>query len=149
MAGEVTHHTAAVNGIKLHWVAAGSGPPVFLLHDFPEFWYAWRHQIPAPAGRYTVIAPDLRGYGHSGKPPDGHDKRTMATGSRDLAALPGCRRIAVVGHDRGARVGLRLTRDHPTLVARLAVPDCAHLPHEERPGAVNRELLDFLRDWAG
>ena len=46
MAAELTHHTAAVNGIRLHWVAAGSGPPVFLLHRFPEFWYAWRHQIP-------------------------------------------------------------------------------------------------------
>lgn len=123
MAAELTHHTADVNGITLHWVAAGSGPPVFLLHGFPEFWYAWRYQIPVLAVRYTVIAPDLRGYGYSDKPPVGYDKRTMATDIQELAKLLGYPRIAVVGHDRGARVGLRLARDHPALVSRLAVLD--------------------------
>jgi pimeloyl-ACP methyl ester carboxylesterase len=138
MPAELTHHTAPVNGITLHWVAAGSGPPVFLLHGFPEFWYAWRHQIPVLAERYTVIAPDLRGYGYSGKPPAGYDKRTMATDIQELAGLLGYHRIAVAGHDRGAQVGLRLARDHPALVSRLA-----------QPGAVNRELLAFLNGWDG
>ena len=123
MASEFRHQTADVNGIRLHWVVAGSGPPVFLLHGFPEFWYAWRHQIPALSERYTVVAPDLRGYGYSDKPAGGYDKRTMAADVKELAALLGYRQIAVVGHDRGARVGLRLARDHPSLVARLAVLD--------------------------
>ncbi len=122
-AAGLTHHTAGVNGIRLHWVSAGSGPPVFLLHGFPEFWYAWRHQIPVLADRYTVVAPDLRGYGYTSKPLAGYDKRTMANDIRGLASLLGYRRIAVIGHDRGARVGLRLAKDHPGLVARLAVLD--------------------------
>src|ERR1700692_2005902 len=59
----VTHHTARLNGITQHWVIAGDGPPVYLLHGFSETWFAWRKQIPVLAERYTVIAPDLPGYG--------------------------------------------------------------------------------------
>lgn len=117
------HHSAQVNGIRLHWVSAGHGPPVYLLHGFPEFWYAWRHQIPALAQRYQVIAPDLRGYGYSGKPADGYDKRTMAGDIAELARRLEHDRIAVVGHDRGARVALRLAKDHPDRLDRLAVLD--------------------------
>ena len=96
---------------------------MFLLHGFPEFWYAWRHQIPALARRYTVLAPDLRGYGYSEKPYQGYDKRTMATDIRELAARLGFGRFALVGHDRGARVALRLAKDAPETVSRLAVLD--------------------------
>jgi len=71
----VTHHTAAVNGIRMHYADAGQGPPVFLLHGFPETWFGWRKQIPALAQRYRVIVPDLRGYGDTEKPPTGYDKR--------------------------------------------------------------------------
>ena len=62
----VTHHTARLNEITQHWVSAGDGPPVYLLHGFPETWYGWRKQIPALAERYTVIAPDLRGLTRGG-----------------------------------------------------------------------------------
>src|ERR1700722_20950324 len=99
----VTHHTARLNGITQHWVISGDGPPVYLLHGFPETWFAWRKQIPVLAERYTVIAPDLRGYGDTEKPAFGYDKRTMA---KDLAALMdhlGHKRAPVVGRDRGAR----------------------------------------------
>ena len=119
----VAHHTAQVNEIDLHYVTAGSGPPVFLLHGFPKFWYAWRHQIPALSERFTVVAPDLRGYGYSQKPATGYDKRTMATDIRELARHLGFERIALVGHDRGARVGLRFARDFPEMLDRLAVLD--------------------------
>jgi pimeloyl-ACP methyl ester carboxylesterase len=61
----IRHHTAEVNGIRMHYVEAGQGPPLLLLHGFPETWYAWRHQIPVLAEHYHVIAPDLRGYGHT------------------------------------------------------------------------------------
>lgn len=74
----VQHHTANVNGLKMHYVEAGEGPPVLLFHGFPETWFCWRHQIPALAVRYRVIAPDLRGYGETSKPESGYDKRTMA-----------------------------------------------------------------------
>ena len=119
----VAHHTAQVNEIDLHYVTAGSGPPVFLLHGFPEFWYAWRHQIPVLSERFTIVAPDLRGYGYSQKPATGYDKRTMATDIRELARHLGFERIALVGHDRGARVGLRFARDYPEMLDRLAVLD--------------------------
>jgi pimeloyl-ACP methyl ester carboxylesterase len=103
----ITHHTIRANGIRQHYREAGSGPPVVLLHGFPETGYAWRHQIPALGPRYRVIAPDLRGYGETDKPASGYDKRTMA---QDLVALLdglGIDRIALVGHDRGARVASR------------------------------------------
>ena len=66
-----THRQATVNGVRLHYVEAGdpAGPLVLLLHGFPGFWYCWRHQIPAlAAAGFRVVAPDLRGYGRSGKP---------------------------------------------------------------------------------
>src|SRR6266478_334308 len=63
------HHQATVNGVRLHFVEAGTGPLVVLLHGFPEFWYSWRHQIPALASAgFRVLAPDLRGYNESDKP---------------------------------------------------------------------------------
>ncbi|MCE7011987.1 alpha/beta hydrolase [Kibdelosporangium philippinense] len=119
----ITHHTAVLNGIRQHWVSAGAGPPVYLLHGFPEMWFGWRKQIPVLAERYTVIAPDLRGYGATDKPAAGYDKRTMAA---DLLALMdhlGHDRIALVGHDRGARVATRFAKDHPHRLHRLAVVD--------------------------
>ncbi|MFE6867285.1 alpha/beta fold hydrolase [Kitasatospora sp. NPDC057692] len=119
----ITHHTAELNGIRQHWVSAGEGPPVYLLHGFPETWYGWRKQIPVLAERFTVIAPDLRGYGDTEKPASGYDKRTMAN---DVAALMdhlGHERIALVGHDRGARVGTRFAKDHRDRIDRFAALD--------------------------
>ena len=80
----LTHHTREVNDLKVHYVEAGEGLPVILLHGFPETWYAWRKQIPALAEKYRLIVPDLRGYGETAKPASGYDKRTMA---RDLYEL--------------------------------------------------------------
>jgi haloacetate dehalogenase len=117
--------TATVNGIRLHYALEGSGPLVVLLHGWPQTWYCWRKLIPALAGAgHTVLVPDLRGYGHSDKPPSGYDKRTMAEDVRALADHLGHRRIALLaGHDRGARVAHRYALDHPAEVERLAVLD--------------------------
>ncbi|MGH9023356.1 MAG: alpha/beta fold hydrolase, partial [Acidimicrobiia bacterium] len=123
MASEMTHHTTSVNGIKVHYVRAGEGPPVLLLHGFPETWYAWRKQIPVLAEKYTVIAPDLRGYGETDKPTSGYDKRTMATDARELMRSLGYSKIALVGHDRGARVGTRFAKDFRDDIDRLVVMD--------------------------
>jgi haloacetate dehalogenase len=119
----VTHHTAHLNGIKQHWVSAGGGPPVYLLHGFPETWYGWRKQIPVLAERFTVIAPDLRGYGDTEKPACGYDKRTMANDVIALMDHLGHRRIALVGHDRGARVGTRFAKDHRDRIDRFVAMD--------------------------
>lgn len=117
----ITHHTAVLNGIKQHWVAAGEGPPVYLLHGFPETWFAWRKMIPALAEHYTVIAPDLRGYGATEKPFSGYDKRTMANDTIALMDHLGHDKISLVGHDRGARVGTRFAKDHRDRIDRLVV----------------------------
>ena len=73
MAVELAHHRLEANGLKQHYVEAGSGPPVILLHGFPETWYAWRHQIPVLGQHYRLIVPDLRGYGATEKPAAGYD----------------------------------------------------------------------------
>jgi haloacetate dehalogenase len=117
------HHTVKANGIRQHYIDAGEGSPVVLLHGFPETSFAWRHQIPVLSNLFRVIAPDLRGYGQSEKPASGYDKRTMA---HDLAALLdrlGIDSVALVGHDRGARVATRFAKDHPDRVDRLVVMD--------------------------
>jgi haloacetate dehalogenase len=119
----VAHHTATVNGIRMHYVTAGEGPPVYLLHGFPETWFGWRKQIPVLAERFKVVAPDLRGYGASSKPATGYDKRTMANDIIALMDHLGHERIALVGHDRGARVSTRFAKDHPDRLDRLAILD--------------------------
>ncbi|MGH7265324.1 MAG: alpha/beta fold hydrolase [Candidatus Rokuibacteriota bacterium] len=117
------HRTARVNGIRMHYVVEGSGPPVVLLHGWPQTWYCWRKIIPTLARRYTVLAPDLRGYGDSDKPSTGYDKRTMASDVHELARGLGHARIRLVGHDRGARVAHRYALDHEDAVERLALLD--------------------------
>ncbi|MCY3849713.1 MAG: alpha/beta hydrolase [Acidimicrobiaceae bacterium] len=112
-----------MNDIRLHCVTAGSGPPVVLLHGWPETWFAWRKQIPVLAEHYSLIVPDLRGYGDSDKPASGYDKRQMADDVSKLCRQLGHDRVAVVGHDRGARVAARWAKDEPDVVDRLVVMD--------------------------
>ena len=111
------------NGIRQHVVEAGDGPPVILLHGFPETGYAWRFQIPVLAERYRVIVPDLRGYGETEKPATGYDKRNMALDIRELMRELNIGKVALVGHDRGARVATRFAKDFPDLLDRLVVMD--------------------------
>ncbi len=117
------HHTAHVNGLRMHYVEAGEGPPVILLHGFPETWFCWRHQVPELAQRYRVIVPDLRGYGNTEKPTSGYDKRTMARDIFELMQHCGVSRVAMIGHDRGARVATRFAKDYPAVIDRLVVMD--------------------------
>ncbi|MEU6641211.1 alpha/beta hydrolase [Saccharomonospora sp. NPDC046836] len=112
-----------VNGIRMHYRRAGEGPPVVLLHGWPQTSYCWRELIDPLARDHTVIAPDLRGYGRTDKPPHGYDKRTMAADVAALVTTLGFERVSVAGHDRGGRVGHRWGLDRPDQVARLAVLD--------------------------
>jgi haloacetate dehalogenase len=134
----VQHHTVQANGIKQHYLSAGQGPTVVLLHGFPETSYAWRHQMPALAAHYRVLAPDLRGYGDTEKPASGYDKRTMANDLRELLRVLGIERIALVGHDRGARVATRFAKDYPDLLDRLVVMD--NVPTRIVAKAMNAEI---------
>lgn len=120
---EIKHHTLTANGIRQHFLEAGEGAPVVLLHGFPETSFAWRYQIPVLGRHYRVIAPDLRGYGETDKPAGGYDKRNMARDLRELLRALDIDRIALVGHDRGARVATRFAKDYPEVVDRLVVMD--------------------------
>src|SRR6516162_6304398 len=109
--------------LRLHAVSGGGGPPLLLIHGWPQTWYAWRLVMPALARDFTVIVPDQRGTGLSGKPQDGYDTGTLAA---DLAALMdalGHGRFAVFGHDTGMWIGYALAADHPGRVAALAVAE--------------------------
>jgi haloacetate dehalogenase len=114
---------AIVNGIRVHYQLAGQGPPVVLLHGWPQTSYMWRLIMPMLAARFTLIAPDLRGYGLTDKPAHGYDKRTMASDMRALVHVLGFDRISLVGHDRGARVAHRYALDYPDEVAGAAFLD--------------------------
>ncbi|MEU0869857.1 alpha/beta fold hydrolase [Nocardia brasiliensis] len=120
---EISRGVATVNGIHMHYRRAGSGSALVLLHGWPQTGYCWRRVLPALAERHTVIAPDLRGYGHTDKPTTGYDKRTMAADVAALLESLGFDTAAVVGHDRGARVAHRWALDRPDQVTKLAVLD--------------------------
>ena len=119
------HHTAFANGQRIHYVREGEGPPVVLLHGWPQTWYMWRKIIPALADHYTVLAPDLRGFGQSSKPLDGYDKRTVAVDIRELVRGLGFERVALVGHDMGGPTAYAYACAHPEEVTRLAILDVA------------------------
>lgn len=125
---EFTRSTIAVDGVAINVVYGGDGPPVLLLHGYPQSHAMWHRVAPALAEQFTVVAPDLRGYGDSAKPASGADhaayaKRATAQDQVGVMAALGFERFAVVGHDRGARVAHRMTLDHPDRVSRLAVLD--------------------------
>src|SRR5579872_3635714 len=96
-ASHFAHHTMALDGVTLHYVTAGSGDPLVLLHGWPQTWYEWRRIMPALAQRYTVIAPDMRGLGDSSRPATGYDKRTVAADIRQLVHQLGFEQILLVG----------------------------------------------------
>jgi haloacetate dehalogenase len=106
----------------------GSGPPLLLLHGYPQTHVMWHHAAPALAARHTVVCADLRGYGDRGKPASdaehaAYSKRASANDMVDVMAALGHQRFMLAGHDRGGRVGHRLALDHPERVRRLAVLD--------------------------
>jgi pimeloyl-ACP methyl ester carboxylesterase len=113
--------------VRLHVVTGGDGPPLLLVHGWPQTWYAWRMLMPALARDFAVVAVDQRGIGLSDKPRDGYDTGTLA---RDLVALMdalGHRRFALYGTDVGMPIAYALAADHPERVDRLVVSE-APLP---------------------
>jgi len=118
---------ADVKGVKLHYLAAGQGDPVILLHGYAQNSHMWRPLIAELAKTHTVIAPDLRGFGQSGKPPQGYDKKTMAQDIHALAVSLGLRRVKVVGHDIGLMVAYAYAAQYPSEVERIVLMD-AFLP---------------------
>lgn len=127
----VEHDTADIGEVSLHYVTAGpeDGDPIVLLHGFPEFWYGWRHQIPALADAgYRVITPDQRGYNRSDKP-DGLDAYTVDRLAGDITGLLdalGYERACMVGHDWGAGVLWQTMLRYPDRVTRGVIMNVPH-----------------------
>jgi haloacetate dehalogenase len=121
------------DGVAIHAVVGGDGPPVLLLHGYPQTHLIWHDVAPALAARHTVVLTDLRGYGDSAKPApvtdDLYSKRAMARDQVSVMRKLGFDRFAVAGHDRGARVGHRMALDHPGAVQALAVLDIVPTRH--------------------
>lgn len=134
------------NGIRIRYVESGAGTPVLFLHGFPDFSYSWRHQFPALSRMgFRCIAPDLRGYNETDKPPRVVDYRLpelvadIAAFIRNTVAGP----ISVVGHDWGGIIAWRLAMHHDDLVKKLVIINAPH------PATFNRELRrgQILRSW--
>jgi len=118
---------AELDGARLHYLEAGDGAPVILLHGYAQTSHMWRPLIPLLARTHRVVAPDLRGFGGSSKPERGYDKKTMAEDVHALATSLGLRRVKVVGHDIGLMVAYAYAAQHPAAVERIVLMD-AFLP---------------------
>lgn len=144
--GSIRHGYAQVGGVRLHYAQCGSGERlVVLLHGFPECWYSWRHQLTAFGDEYTVVAPDMRGYNLSDKPPRVEDYRVslLVDDVTGLIRHFGKTEAAVIGHDWGAGVAWAVAESHPEYVWKLAA---LQVP----PFAVWRKNMSFrqaLHSW--
>lgn len=125
--GPWTHRTVSAAGARFHVAELGEGPLVLLLHGFPQFWWAWRGQLPALAeAGYRAVAVDLRGYGASDKTPRGYDLVGLAQDMASLVRALGAADAAVVGHGVGGLVGWTMTAYHPGAVRALAAISAPH-----------------------
>jgi pimeloyl-ACP methyl ester carboxylesterase len=155
VAGPWTHRDVSANGIRLHVAESGTGPLVLLLHGFPQFWWTWRHQVPAlAADGLRAAAVDLRGYGASDKPPRGYDPMTSAADVAGLIRALGERDAVIVGHGWGGLIGWTVAAMHPQLVRRLVVVSAPHparwsraLLTDPRQQAVARHVARFQLPW--
>ena len=141
-----THYTLHVNGIRMHYVRAGAGERlVLLLHGFPEFWYSWRYQIPALSERFTVVAPDLRGYNETDKPGWGYEIDVLASDVVGLIRELGYSRAIVAGHDWGGLIAWAAAIIYSHWIERLIV---LNAPHPARfAEEIRRNPRQILRSW--
>jgi pimeloyl-ACP methyl ester carboxylesterase len=140
---EIREGYADVGDVTLHYVEAGEGPLVVLLHGFPEFWFGWRRQIaPMAAAGFRVVAPDTRGYNLSSRP-DGvseYDVDRLAEDIRGLISALGGSSAMLVGHDWGGTIAWTVAMNHPEVVDRLAILNAAH-PRQLQHGLHNPNQL--------
>ena len=135
-AAEYKDGYANSNGVKIHYVTAGTGPLVVMIHGFPDFWYTWRNQMDALSGQYQVAAIDLRGYNLSDKP-DGEENYDMRLLIGDVAAVIkhlGREKAIIAGHDWGGAIAWQFVFNMPQMVEKLII---LNLPH---PNGLSREL---------
>ena len=140
------HECITTNGIKLHYVTQGEGPLMLMLHGFPEFWYSWRHQIPAFATDYQVVAPDLRGYNDSDKP-KAQSAYVMDEFIKDIEGVItglGYDKCVLVGHDWGGAIAWHFAYSRPQMVEKLIV---LNIPHPAKMAEGLRTPQQLLRSW--
>jgi pimeloyl-ACP methyl ester carboxylesterase len=150
---ELREGHAEVGDQRLHYVEAGDGPLIVLLHGFPEFWYGWRHQIrPLAAAGFRVVAPDMRGYNLSSKPDRvaAYDTGQLTADISGLIRERGAESAMLVGHDWGGSVAWATAMQHPEVVERLAILNAAH-PRKlsqglHHPGQLRRSWYFFFFD---
>lgn len=135
---DLKHAYADVNGIRMHYVTAGQGEPVLLLHGFPEYWGVWKKVIADLAQDHHVIAPDLRGYNQTSRPAevDAYHILQLVADVRGLVEHLGLKKLNVVSQDWGAFVGWSFLLRHPDMVKRFVSIDITH------PALFNRELRE-------
>ncbi len=174
--GPWTHRFIAANGARFHVAEAGDGPLVLLLHGFPQFWWSWRHQLPALADAgFRAVAMDLRGYGSSDKPPRGYDTMTSATDVSGVIKALGESEAVIVGQDWGGwlawsmpglapeqtRAVAALSMGHPLVMRRALARDARQrkawrrvlefqLPMRPERWLTREDLVaELLREWSG
>jgi epoxide hydrolase 4 len=144
---ELREGYAEIGDVRLHYVEAGEGPLIVLLHGFPEFWFGWRLQMkPLAAAGFRVVAPDMRGYNLSSKPAGiaPYTADQLAADVRGLIRELGAESALLVGHDWGGTAAWATAMNHPEVVDRLAILDAAH-PRALQKGLRNPRQL--LRSW--
>ena len=146
---DLRHGYAELDTVRLHYVEAGAGPLVVLLHGFPEFWFAWRDQIDAlAAAGFRVVAPDMRGYNLSSKPAGvaSYALPLLTADVRDLIAERGGGEdgARLVGHDWGGLVAWATAANHPASITRLAI---LNMPHPQRMLEGLRTARQLRKSW--
>ncbi|TZG27562.1 alpha/beta fold hydrolase [Sphingomonas montanisoli] len=133
--------------VDIHYVTGGKGPPLLLIHGAPQSHIMWRRMAPLLRDRFTLIIPDLRGYGRSGKPWKGdYSKRRMAADMIAVMDALGHTHFSVAGHDRGARVTRRLVKDHADRIDRAVILDI--VPTTWLYGHIHKKAQINLWNWA-
>ena len=147
------HEFVNVNGIRMHYVTMGDGGSgsdfslIVFLHGFPEFWYSWRHQIPYFAKHFKVVAPDLRGYGETEKPPEISEYRIdkLVRDVIELIHSLGKEKAIIVGHDWGAIIGWSIAMIAPSVVEKLIIMNAPHPALYQKNAFKN--LIQMQKSW--
>ncbi len=141
-----TYEFTIANGVRLHYVAEGSGPLMLMLHGFPEFWYSWRYQIPEFAKDYRVVALDLRGYNESGKPknPSAYQMSVLVDDIRAVIESLGYDRAILVGHDWGGAIAWNVAYAYPSLIEKLIV---LNIPHPAKFSEGMQSIDQLQKSW--
>ncbi|MCH2656709.1 MAG: alpha/beta hydrolase [Dehalococcoidia bacterium] len=140
---DLEHNYATINGIRVHYVEAGSGELVILLHGFPDCWYSWRHQIKALSTQYHVIAPDLRGYNETDNTGP-FDIETLREDVIQLINHLGSKRAHIIGHDWGGAIAWSLAISNPEVVQTLGI---CNIPHPANFFKGLRTFTQLKRSW--